>query len=221
MRYKYLAVAMALVAGVALTGAGSAAAIPVNHAEAGHTGTHAKASHTGTDAKAGRARSMAVLNPPAHQLTQLDFLLGTFTCITDPVPGTAQRTSTWSTSKILDGNYYQMSIRAPLPGQGTALALWTFGWDSVDLAFVAGYFDNTGTTGTATSAGWQDGHLKFPGGYVYVVTPGGVSGIGKGLHITSQDDLTIVGPGHFHDTTSVLENGQWTPKGGDDCRKVL
>lgn len=203
MRSKYLVVVMALVAGVALTGAGSAAAVPVTHA------------------KTGQARSTAVLNPPAHQLTELDFLLGTFTCLTDPAPGAAQHTSTWTTSKILDGNYYQMSIRAPLPGQGTALASWTFGWDSVDLAYIAGYFDNTGTTGTATSAGWQDGHLKFPGGYVYVVTPGGVSGIGKGLHITSQDDFTIIGPGHFHDTTSVLENGQWISKGGNDCRKVL
>jgi hypothetical protein len=195
-------VAMALVASAALAGAESASAVPVNHA------------------KTSRAESATVLNPPAHQMSELDFMLGKYTCLTAPFPHLGRLTMYESTRKILDGNYYQMTVKLLIPGEGLFTAYWTLGWDSVDHNYIAQYFDNTGTTGTATSTGWQDGHLKFPGQYVKVVTPGGASGIGKGAQETAQDDFFIVGPGHYIDASSVLQNGQWVSAGANDCQKI-
>ena len=155
--------------------------------------------------------------PPPHQLAALNFLLGTYTCSAVSSPGAAPVTTTWTTTKVLDGNYYQMSIKAPLPRGGTAWASWTFGWDAVDLNYIAGYFDSTGAFGAASSHGWQNGQFKFPGNYTYVITPGGTAGVGKGVHLSSQDDFRILGPGHFTDSLTALLDGQWTPKGSDDC----
>lgn len=156
--------------------------------------------------------------PPPHQLAAFNFLLGKYTCSAVSAPGATPVITTWTTTKALDGNYYQMSIKAPLPGGGTALASWTFGWDAVDLNYFAGYFDSTGAFGTASSRGWRNGQFKFPGNYTYVVTPGGTAGVGKGVHLNSQDDFRILGPGHFTDTLTVLLDGQWSTKGSDDCR---
>jgi len=203
-RWSFLAaiLATALVASVALMGAGSAGAAPASHA------------------KTNQAKSAAVLNPPAHQMAELDFLLGGYKCLTAPYPQYGRLTVYESTRKILDGNYYQMTITIPIPGVGTISAYWTFGWDPVDLDYIAQYFDSLGTTGTSTSAGWQNGHLKFRGQYVNVVTPGGVSGVGKGERLAAQDDLTIAGPGHYIDSSSDRPNGQWISTGADDCQKI-
>lgn len=203
LRWIVLAAAVvALLAGVTLAESGSAGTAPA--------------------ARAGllKTRSLAVVSQPAHQLAELNFLVGTYTCRAVSAPGAPPATSTWTTEKVLDGNYYQMSISAPLPGGGTAVASWTFGWDSVDLNYFAGYFDSTGTFGTAVSAGWKNGQLRFPGNYTYMVTPGGIDGVGKGEHINSQDDFAIIGPDHFTDSITVYLNGKWTPKGSDDCRRV-
>jgi hypothetical protein len=187
--------ATALVASVALTGAGSAGATPVAHAQTNQT---------------------AVLNPAAHQMAELNFLLGRYKCLSTP----GDLTTYESTSKILDGNYYQMVVKFFIPGAGMFTAYWTLGWDSVDHNYIGQYFDNLGTTGTATSAGWQNGHLKFPGQYVKVVTPGGASGAGQGARQTAQDDFVSVGPGHYIDSGSVLQNGQWVSASGSDCQKI-
>jgi hypothetical protein len=191
---------VAVITGIAVAETVSADASLVSHA---------------TDLQDGATTHLA---PPPHQLTALNFLLGTYNCAAVSAPGAKPVNATWTTTKILDSNYYQMTIKAPLPGGGTALANWTFGWDSIDFNYFGGYFDSTGAFGVATSTGWHDGHFKFPGNYTYVDVSGGASGVGEGMHLTTQDDFTIVGPGHFTDTITVFLNGQWTPKGSDDCR---
>jgi hypothetical protein len=195
-------VATALIASVALTTGGAAGADPV------------------ASAKAQQTESAAVLNPAAHQMSQLNFLLGSFTCSTAPYPGFGKLPLYETTRKILNGNYYQQEDQVTFPGAGTFTAYWTLGWDPVDHNYTAQYFDNLGTTGTTTSAGWQAGHLTFAGQYVKVVTPGGVSGAGSGAKETAEDDFVIVGPGHYTDTGSVLKNGHWTAGGTDDCQKI-
>ena len=190
-------VAAAIVATVVFTGAGSSSAMPATHAQTNQT------------------ESAAVLNPPPHQMARLNFLLGEYKCLTG-----LGLTMSESTRKILDGNYYQMEIAIPIPGKGTFTAYWTLGWDSINQNYIAQYFDNMGTIGTATSPGWQNGHLKLSGQYIDVLKPGGVSGISKGIRITSQDDLAITGQGRYTDTSSYVQNGKWETAGTSDCQKI-
>jgi hypothetical protein len=190
-------VAAAIIATVVFTGAGSSSATPNTHAQINQT------------------KSAVVLNPPPHQMAQLNFLLGDYKCF-----NALGLTMSESTRKILDGNYYQMEIAIPIPHAGTYSAYWTLGWDSIDHNYIAQYFDNTGTVGTATSSGWQNGHFKLSGQYIDVVKPGGVSGISKGARITSQDDLVITGQGRYTDTSSYVQNGKWETAGTSDCQKI-
>lgn len=193
--------AMALVASMSVMGSGTVGAVPVPHTQTEHS------------------KSTTVLNPPAHQMAALNFLLGEYKCLTTPAPGLGRVTIYETTHKILDGNYYQMLVKIPVPG-GTVAGYWTLGWDPVDQNYIAQYFDNRDTTGTDTSAGWQDGHLKFSGPYVRVVTTGGVSGVAKGGQTTSQDDFVIVQPGHYIDYGSRTVNGQWISTGYADCHQI-
>jgi Protein of unknown function (DUF1579) len=196
------ATAASVAASVALTGAGSAGALAATGIENNQAG------------------STAILNPPAHQMAELDFMLGEYRCLTTPLPKHGRLTVYETTRKILDGNYYQMVQEANIPGDGIFTAYLTYGWDSVDHNYIVQYFDNVGSSGTATSPGWQGGHLLFPGQYVNVVTPGGVNGMGKGERITDQEDFVIVGPRHYIDSSSVLQNGQWIKYSAFDCQKL-
>lgn len=168
-----------------------------------------------TSANINQTDAVHVLNPAPHQMAQLNFLLGSYTCLQTLFGLKAQET----TSKILDGNYYQMVVKAPIPQLGTVIAYWTFGWDPIDHNFVAQYFDNTGTTGVATSPGWRDGHLKFIGQNIAVTKAAGVSGYGEGAKIESLDDLIITGSGKFTDTSRYLKDGTWISGGASWCTK--
>ena len=193
----------AILASLALTGAGSAGAVPV------------------TQPKTNQARATAlVLNPPAHQMAKLDFLLGRYKCVTTPASGGGSITVYETTRKILDGNYYQQVSTFDIPGLGGFTAYWTIGWNPVDLNYIAEYFDNLGITGTSTSAGFKQGAIDFSGPYVDVLTPGGVSGVGKGMHITGKDIFTPNGPGHYTDSSNFLQNGKWALSSTADCRLI-
>lgn len=194
--------ATALIASVALGSGGSAGAASV------------------AGGKTNQTESAAVLNPAAQQMSQLNFLLGSFKCSTAPYPGFGKLPMYETTRKILDGNYYQQVVKITFPGAGTFTADWTLGWDSVDHNYIAQYFDNLGTTGTATSTGWKNGHLVFPGQYVKVVTPGGASGSATGAKETAEDDYTIAGSGHYIDTSEILKDGKWTVAGASNCQLI-
>lgn len=189
-------------------------------ATAACSGAKSSSATLANQAKINQTQSMAVLNPAAHQMAELNFLLGNYKCLTAPVPGLGRLTMYESTSKILDGNYYQMIVKVNFPGLGALNAYWTLGWDSVNHNYIAQYFDNTGTIGTTTSPGWQNGHFKLTGPYVAVSKPGGVKGIGQGMRITSQDDLAMTGPGRYSDSSSWLKNGHWTSPSVSDCQRV-
>jgi len=195
-------VVVAIAATVAFTSTGSSSAKPAEQAGLSQTD------------------SAHVLNPAPHQMAQLNFLLGSFRCLTPPVPGVGRLTMYETTSKILDGNYYQMIIKIPLSGTVALGGYWIFGWDALDHNYTAQYFDNMGTMGTTTSPGWQNGHFKFTGQYIDVLKAGGVSGLGKGWHITSQDDLAITGPGRYSDSSTYVQGGHWKSAGVTDCQKI-
>ncbi len=195
-------VAVAIAATLAFTGTKSSNATPANQTRPNQT------------------ESMRVLNPAPHQMAELNFLLGNYKCLTAAVPQLGRLAMHESTRKILDGNYYQMIITSTIPGAGTITAYWTFGWDSVDHNYIAQYFDNTGTIGTETSAGWQNGHLKFTGLAIAVLKAGGVSGRSQGWKLTSQDDLVQTGSGRYTDGSNYLANGHWTKGQVYSCQRA-
>jgi hypothetical protein len=190
------AAVVAAVVSVALIGVGPADAIP------------------SPNTIANRADSTGTFDVPAHQMAELNFLLGNYTCTIAP-----GETDQETTRKIFDGNYYQQTVTLHIAGEGTLETVWTLGWNPVNLNFVAQYFDNLGNSGTGTSPGWQDGHLKIKGTYVIVYAPGGASGIGVGLHETGYDDFQIIGPGHYTDTSYGLSKGKWITEGVGNCRQ--
>ena len=162
-----------------------------------------------------------IINPAPHQMSELDFLLGEYRGFTSPVPDEGNLTVITKTVKILDDNWYQMEMTFPTnTDTGTVTGFWTFGWDSVQHQYVAQWYDNLGSYGTATSPGWVDGHFRLTGQYLRVIIAGGTSGVSEGELITSIDDFSFVEPGHLRDDITYLVNGEWAPCGTIDFHKV-
>jgi hypothetical protein len=162
-----------------------------------------------------------IINPAPHQMSELAFLLGEYRCITSPVPDEGNLAIIMKTKSILDGNWYEMEMTIPTnTDTGTITGWWTFGWDSVQHQYIAQYFDNLGSYGTATSPGWVDGHFRLTGQYLRVIIAGGTSGESEGEMITSIDDFSFIAPGHLRDDITYLVNGKWEPCGTIDCHKV-
>lgn len=111
----------------------------------------------------------------AVAMTELDFLLGDYTCaytdLTLEEPTTV--TLNWDTKKTLEGKFYEMHLKSPaFEGR------WVFGLNTVDNRYTSFYWDTWGNTGTASSVGWKRGMLRFQGPYI---TPGG--------HADSKDEF--------------------------------
>lgn len=155
----------------------------------------ASSPHTGAAADGHRSSPMR----------ELDFLLGSYRCdytdlISDP-PVTS--TVTWSTHRILGGDYYEMRLRGhQFRGR------WEFGWNPVDERFVTFYFDDQGISGTSGSAGFVDGTLTFVGPYTAF-----------GQHLLSQDEFTVVDRRHFVDDASINPDGTWLPLSHIECER--
>jgi hypothetical protein len=194
--WRTAVVATVALACAALTGVVPAGAIPVPNANTDSSGT---------------------LNPLPHQMTEFNFLLGTFKCT---VPDSEGLKDIETTRKIFNGEYYQQTATLYIPGEGTVAGIWTIGWDPVNHHFSAQYYDNVGNSGAGTSPGWQDGNLRILGNYVIVDISGGISGVGAGLHETGEDDFQVVGPGHYTDTNYSLKNGKLVKGGVSDCRQA-
>jgi hypothetical protein len=171
-------------------------------------------------AKAGGADPI-IINPAPHQMSELAFLLGEYRGLTSDVPDEGALTVITKTIEILDGNWYQMEMTFPTnTDTGTVVGIWVFGWDSVAHQYVAQWYDNLGSYGTATSPGWVDGHFRLTGVYTRVIIAGGASGVSEGEVITSIDDFHFVAPGHLRDDITYMVNGNWEPCGVIDFHKV-
>ncbi|GGM70973.1 hypothetical protein ACFFX1_23470 [Dactylosporangium sucinum] len=162
-----------------------------------------------------------IINPAPHQMSELAFFLGEYRGLTSDVPDEGPLKVITKTASILDGNWYQMQMVMPTNTEtGTVVGWWNFGWDSVALQYVAQWYDNLGSYGTATSPGWVDGHLRFTGEYTRVIIAGGTSGVSEGQVIKSIDDFSFVAPGHLRDDITYLVDGKWEPCGVIDLHKV-
>jgi hypothetical protein len=148
--------------------------------------------------------------PPPVQLHDLDFLLGQHQCVGEtPADGAAPTVMDMYGEPTLGGHYYNVDVSWP----GTMSGRWTFGWNPLDQEFNIYYIGDSGTQGTATSAGWQDGEFTVTGSYT-VVEAGG--------HRTVRDVFRKVGDGHFVIRSSVRsqDDDSWIPFDVFDCHRV-
>ncbi|GAA3007494.1 hypothetical protein [Streptomyces fulvorobeus] len=145
----------------------------------------------------------------AGPITELDFLLGDFSCaytdltLAEPVTVNVD----WKTEKTLGGAFYEMRLIGTTPAfEGR----WVFGRNAVDDEFTSFYWDTWGNTGTATSQGWNDnGMLRFRGPYVI---PAG--------HVASKDEFRIVDGDRFTDDAFIRFPGEeWKAISHVDCRR--
>jgi hypothetical protein len=162
-----------------------------------------------------------LINPAPHQMAQLDFLLGEYRGLSSEVPGEGRMRFIMRTHKILDGNFYRMEIDIPTnTDTGVVHGFWDFGWDSVNLQYVAQYTDNLGSYGTGFSQGWQDGHFRLEGRYLRVIDAGGTKGVSTGEWVTTTDDFSIPSPGKLLDTVTYMKDGEWEPSGTLELEQV-
>ncbi|MFI0487630.1 DUF1579 family protein [Actinomadura sp. 9N215] len=154
--------------------------------------------------------------PPPPQVRGLDFTLGTFDCTQ---PGQTKLEVTMAAKRGLGGHYYYSDVTqymaAPYPnvyGKGV------YGWNPVDGTFIMQYHDNWGSSGTASSPGWQDGHLRFAGNLLQVLNPN-PTGTAKGVTLGIKDDYQVIDRNRFTIAQTVTSPDGTSKNGNLDCRR--
>jgi len=156
-------------------------------------------------------RLVASLPPapaPAERLHDLDFLLGDFRVryvnLTTPRPTTGE--ARWDTRVVNGGHHYEMTQTISVPG---ITAKWIFGWDQLADEFVSFYYDDWGNYSTATSPGWQDGHLRFSG-----------ECLAFGGRYRFQEDLQVVGENHYRKIGFLWLDGKCVQGDLINCHRI-
>ncbi|GAA4232342.1 hypothetical protein GCM10022254_31940 [Actinomadura meridiana] len=150
-----------------------------------------KASFTGTQ-------------PPPEQMRDLDFLLGSMSCVFNT--GTK---ITGVFRSILGGHYYEFELTANRTNGQQVNGRWLLGWNSADKMFSSYYYDDTGMQGSTASEGWRDGELIFHGRYT----------LGDG-HVEMRTVFSRVDEDHFVIRESILQDGEWKLLDTQDCHRT-
>jgi hypothetical protein len=147
---------------------------------------------------------------PSEELHQLDFLMGLNRCVgQQPADGSEATVMLMDGAPTLGGHYLNVEVSWP----GTMTARWIFGWNKVDLKFNVYFIADSGSQGTATSAGWQDGQFVVTG--LYAVAE-------QGAHRVVRDIFTKVDDDHFVSHSSVKSEADdtWISIDTFDCHRV-
>jgi hypothetical protein len=146
--------------------------------------------------------------PPPEQLKQLDFLRGSVECLGEShVEGMDPMVLLTEAGPTLAGHYLQMDVTWP----NTLIGRWLFGWNPVDSMFITYYIADTGSHGSATSPGWEDGKLVFTGSYTIAV---------ENTHPVMKDVFTLIDEDHFLIEEYMEVDGQWVPLVTFTCRRT-
>ncbi|MFI0408233.1 hypothetical protein [Actinomadura sp. 3N508] len=150
--------------------------------------------------------------PPPEQLRQLDFLLGSIECIGEPQAPEVSESGEpivllTDAAPTLAGHFLQMDVVWP----GTLAGRWLFGWNPVDANFISYYIADSGSHGSATSPGWEDGRLTFTGGYTIAV---------ENTHPVMRDVFIPIDDDHFVIEESAEVDGQWIPLVTFSCTRT-
>lgn len=154
-------------------------------------------------------------HPPPPQMRSLYAMLGKFTCPEKAEPGQPAEEGYMTGSKGLGGHFLDTRVDIPgvLHGRGT------MGWNPVDKEYFAFYADDWGSTSTATSKGWKDGHLVFTGPIVQVLSPD-PSGNAKGVRMTLTNDYRLIDRDHYTVVQTISVPDGPTVRSTFECRRV-
>jgi hypothetical protein len=136
--------------------------------------------------------------PPA-QMRELDFLLGRHRCVGRlPADGSPATVMYMHGEPTLDGHYYNVDFSWP----GIMAGRWILGWNPLDGEYNVYFISDSGTQGTAASAGWVDGNLAITGDYTVVE---------KNAHRRLRDVFTRVCDGVFtvHSLVQAEADDAW------------
>ncbi|NLU76576.1 DUF1579 family protein [Streptomyces sp. HNM0575] len=108
------------------------------------------------------SETTSVLRPPSERMRELDFLLGHHRCVgRAPEDGSAPTVMYMHGRPTLGGHYYNVDFTWP----GVMSGRWIFGWNPVDEEYNVYYLADSGTQGTAASAGWSGDEFQITGEY--------------------------------------------------------
>jgi hypothetical protein len=155
------------------------------------------------------ARPADGVSDPQPEMSELDFLLGSFSCVEVAAPGQTFPTtySTIHTAPVLGGAFYEMK----LDGHNAPDGQWYFGYDQSNSVFDTEYIDSTGSHGSSTSPGPQNGHMAFDGTYIFP---------SYGVSLTVQDSLSAPDKNTLMDDESKYVGGQWVLKTITTCKRI-
>ncbi|MFJ2263438.1 hypothetical protein ACIOKD_34900 [Streptomyces sp. NPDC087844] len=142
--------------------------------------------------------------PPPPRMRDLDFLLGSFTCVYTPPGQQEEKVVLTSTKRALSGHYYDSLTTIPADNLHSRQI---FGWNPADGKYVMQFHDDWGSSGTAESPTPQDGALKFSGSYLLIEAPS-ADGTAKGNRATVDDEITPLDGDRYRDVqTLTFSNG--------------
>jgi hypothetical protein len=142
--------------------------------------------------------------PPPRQMSDLDFMLGTISCILNT--GTKM---TGEIHPVLGGSYYLFNMTVNRENGEQVSGGYVMGWNSVDQVFSSYYYDDAGMQGSATSPGWRDGKLTWQGRYT----------LGDG-YVELRSVFERIGEDHFVVNELIQQDGEWKLLDTQDCHRI-
>src|SRR6185437_9413283 len=98
--------------------------------------------------------------PPAEQMHDLDFLLGSISCVVNT--GTKMK---GEIHPVLGGHYLEWRLTVDRENGQHVNGVFVIGWNAADKVFSSYYYDDAYMQGSSTSTGWHDGIMTFEGQY--------------------------------------------------------
>ncbi len=142
--------------------------------------------------------------PPPEQMHDLDFLLGSISCVVNT--GTKM---TGEIRPVLGGHYLEFRVTVNRENGQQVNGVFIIGWNAADKVFSSYYYDDAHMQGSSTSPGWRDGALTFQGQYA----------LGEG-RTELRTVFERIGDDHFSVRELMLREGEWKLLDTQDCHRT-
>lgn len=166
-----------------------------------------------TDTPAQPLNSSTEYPPPAPQLAQLDYLVGTWDCegtfIGNPAEPAYPIEVELTVTRQLRGHFYKIDWREKETADNPhpTHAHWVFGWDHGAGRFVADYIDNKGNRVRQFGDGWDGDEFSVEG----------PMSLYEGKELPLRDTFVRTGPDTCREIGAVFKYGEWRVAGDMEC----
>lgn len=142
--------------------------------------------------------------PPAEQMHDLDFLLGSISCVVNT--GTKMK---GEIHPVLGGHYLEWRLTVDRENGQHVNGVFVIGWNAADKVFSSYYYDDAYMQGSSTSTGWHDGIMTFEGQYT----------LGE-ARVEIRTMFERVDEDRFVVRESMLHEGEWKVLDTQDCHRT-